>query len=134
MDAILRTVSDWHTALNQGDLERLLALVHPEVEIGGPRGLTRGAQVMAEWVGRANVALIPLRAFQRGERVVVEERGEWRSPETGAVVGSQVVATLFVVAAGLITRVVRYDDLASALEAAGITWEDETKLDSSTSQ
>lgn len=28
-------VQRWHDALNQGDVEQLSALVHPEVEIGG---------------------------------------------------------------------------------------------------
>lgn len=28
-------VQQWHDALNQGDVEQMSALVHPEVEIGG---------------------------------------------------------------------------------------------------
>jgi hypothetical protein len=121
----LHIVQDWHTALNSGDTERLVALVHPDVEVGGPRGRTSGAQVMREWTGRANVQLHPLRYFQRGQTVVVEEQGEWLAPETGQVVGNQVVATVFTVSSALITRVVRHDDLETALQVAGITPADE---------
>ena len=118
-------VHQWHNALNGGEIEQLIALVHPEVEVGGPRGSAAGAQVMREWVGRANVRLYPLRAFHKKGVVVVEEQGEWLAPESGQVAGSQVVATVFGMDGGRITRVIRYDDLASALAAAGLTAADQ---------
>jgi Domain of unknown function (DUF4440) len=38
----------WHEALNAGDAERLAALSHPEVELGGPRGPARGRRALKE--------------------------------------------------------------------------------------
>ena len=43
------TVRAWHQALNAGDVDRLVALSSEDVEVGGPRGATRGAQALREW-------------------------------------------------------------------------------------
>jgi hypothetical protein len=32
----------WHAALNAGGIDRLLALSSEDVEVGGPRGVSRG--------------------------------------------------------------------------------------------
>ena len=55
MHTPLHIVRQWHDALNQGEIEKLVSLVHPDVVVGGPRGSTSGAHVMREWFGRANV-------------------------------------------------------------------------------
>jgi hypothetical protein len=49
--------------------------------------------------------------------VVVEQEAEWRSAEPG---DRQIVASVFVVREGLVTSVVRYLDLAVALDAANL--------------
>jgi hypothetical protein len=126
----LSVVEQWHTALNAAQVERMISLVHPQVEIGGPRGSTRGAQVLRQWLGRANIRLLPQRWFGEGNQIVVEELGEWRSPETGQITGSQIVATAFGVSEdGLITRIVRHDALEAALEDLCLTFEDEVQLE-----
>ncbi len=123
----VRVVGAWHDALNGGDGERLLALSRPDVEAGGPRGSGHGAQLLREWLDRANIRLEPRRVFHRTETVVVEQRAEWRSSDTGEVIGSQTVATVFVVRDGLVASVLRHDDLASALHAASLDESSEAK-------
>jgi ketosteroid isomerase-like protein len=113
----IQTVIAWHDALNDGDVERLVALSHPDVEVGGPRGSAHGAQILREWVDRANIRLEPGRAFGDAGTVVVEQGAEWKSAEPGGV---QTVASVFVVSDGIVTSVVRYPDLTSALRAANL--------------
>ena len=113
----IQTVIAWHDALNDGDVERLVALSHPEVEVGGPRGSAHGAQILREWVDRANIRLEPGRTFHEANTVVVEEGAEWQSAGPRNV---QRVASVFVVNNGLVTSVVRYPDLKSALRAANL--------------
>ena len=36
-DAHIETVQAWHDALNAGDLDRLVSLMHDDVAFGGPR-------------------------------------------------------------------------------------------------
>jgi hypothetical protein len=123
----VRVVEEWHEALNAGDVERLVALSHPDVGVGGPRGTGRGAGLLREWVARANIRLEPRRVFQREETLVVEEEAEWRSPETGEVIGASTVGSVFVVRGGRVASIVRCDDLAGALDAAGLGKTRETR-------
>jgi ketosteroid isomerase-like protein len=113
----MQTVIAWHDALNDGDVERLVALSHPDVEVGGPRGRAHGAQILREWTKRANIRLEPGRTFGEGDTVVVEQGAEWQPADPGGV---QTVASVLVVSDGLVTSVVRYPDVASALRAANL--------------
>ena len=123
----IQTILAWHEALNDADVERLVALSHPNVEVGGPRGSAHGAQILREWVDRANIRLEPGRTFHEANTVVVEQGAEWQSTEPGNI---QTVASVFVVSDGLVTSVIRYPDLASALRAANLDTSHELPADS----
>ena len=130
MNAAVETVLAWHAALNAGDVERLLALSTDDVEVGGPRGAGRGAELLREWFGRASVVLEPGRVFARGDGdrdddvVVVEQTGRWRL-EDGALGEPQPVASVFRVSAGRVASVLRYPDVDSALAAADLSEADQ---------
>ena len=116
----VRAVAAWHEALNAGDADRLVELSHPEIEVGGPRGSGRGTGLLREWVEHAGIRLDPLRVFHRTQTVVVEQEARWRSPETGELSGTQVVASVFVVREGKVASVSRHPDLSEALRVAGL--------------
>ena len=115
-----RVVGDWLRALNGGDAGALISLSHPDVEVGGPRGTGRGADLLLDWAERSGIHLDPQRAFGRGDTVVVEQEARWRSAESGEMSGGQPVATVFVVRDGRVASVVRHDDLAGALKETGL--------------
>jgi len=119
--AEIQTVIAWHEALNSGDVERLVGLSHPDVEVGGPRGTGHGVQILREWVDRANIHLDLGRIFRDGDTVVVEQAAAWTSTESSS---RQTVTSVFSVHDGLVMSVVRYPGLAEALRAAGL---DETQ-------
>jgi hypothetical protein len=58
-DTEVGIVEAWHEALNSSDIERLVMLSHPDVEVGGPHGTGRGTKLLQEWADHANVRLIP---------------------------------------------------------------------------
>ncbi len=115
----VEVVIAWHEALNAGDAGRLATLSHPKVEIGGPRGSACGRGVLADWVGRANVRMEPLRLFQDGRTVVVEESATWRHARAGEKTGEATVATVFVLDGGMVAGIFRHDALEDALQSAG---------------
>jgi ketosteroid isomerase-like protein len=120
-NAEIATVVAWHQALNAGDVNGLVALSSADVEVGGPRGAGRGVPLLREWCGRAGIRLEPRHMFHRGSTVVVEQDAEWRAPDSGDVTGRQVLASVFRVADGRVTSVIRFPDLVSALAATGLT-------------
>lgn len=120
LDAIA-IVRAWHDALNTADVERLIALSSDDIEVGGPRGSGQGAALLREWFHRASVRIELQRMFHRSHTVVVEQQATWQVPEDAEATAPQAVASVFAVMDGHVTRVVRYPDLASALEAGGLT-------------
>ncbi len=122
----IQTVTAWHEALNSGDVDRLVELSHPDVEVGGPRGMGHGVELLRGWVDRAGIRLEPGRIFHEADTVVVEQAAQWHSAN-----GAQTVASVFVVRDGLVTSVVRYPGLTEALRAANfedLTRESRTRL------
>jgi hypothetical protein len=110
----------WQLAANNQDSERLLALSDPNIELVGPRGSGFGHQLLRDWLGRAGLTLTTLRAFARGNSIVLAQHGVWRSSETGAVTGERDLASHFDVDGERVARFGRYDSLAEALAAAGL--------------
>ena len=116
----VRIVTEWHEALNGGDVDRLLDLSHPDVKVGGPRGVGHGSGLLRDWANRSGIHLAILRVFHAGETVVVEQAATWTAPDSGETTPSQTIATVFVVRGGLVASVVRFDNLADALSASGL--------------
>ena len=116
----VRAVAEWHEALNAGDVDRLVELSHPDVEVGGPRGSGRGAGLLRDWANHAGVRLVPRRVFYASGTVVVEQEASWTSVETGETAPAQTVASVFVVRDGRVASVVRHDALADALRAVAL--------------
>lgn len=120
MDATSMAVAQaWVDAANACDGDRLTALSDPNVEIVGPRGSARGPAVLRDWLGRAGVTLATRCGFARGEAVVLEQHGVWKTP--GAPPGEAEVASRFRVRNGRVVAYERHDDLVEALAVAGLT-------------
>ena len=118
-------VQAWLDAANTQNVDGLIALSDPNIEIIGPRGSGYGHQLLRDWLGRAGLRLETLRVFARGDAVVVEQHGVWRSVETGDVTGERDIASRFRVDGERIVQFARYDSLSEALAEAGLTFADE---------
>jgi O-acetyl-ADP-ribose deacetylase len=112
-------VQAWLAASNAADADRLVELSAPDIEIIGPRGTARGHDVLRQWLARAGARFEAERVFSAGDRVVVEQHGVWQAPD-GQPRGEAKVASRFVVRAGLVQLVQRYDSLHEALAHAGL--------------
>jgi hypothetical protein len=121
----LEIVQAWQEAANRQDVERLLELSDPNIEIVGPRGSGHGHQLLRDWLGRAGLQLETLRVFARGNVVLVAQHGVWRSGESGEVIGEADLASRFLVDGRRIVLFARYDSLEVALAEAGLDARDE---------
>lgn len=121
----LAIVQAWQDAANSQNVERILALSDPAIEVAGPRGSGYGHQLLRDWLGRAGLELTTLRAFARDDVVVLVQHGLWRSADTGHLAGEADVASRFRVAGHRVVQFARYDDLDRALSDAGLNYSDE---------
>ena len=118
-------VQAWQEAANRQDVDRLLELSDPNIEMVGPRGSSFGHQLLRDWLARAGLKLQALGTFVGGNTVVVEQLGVWRSLETGEVTGEKIFASVFQVDDRHVVKFARYDSLNTALEAVGLDQSDE---------
>ncbi|MGD9894426.1 MAG: nuclear transport factor 2 family protein [Dehalococcoidia bacterium] len=118
-------IAAWHDALNTGDVDRLITLSSDDVEVVGPRGAGRGAQLLRDWVTRSGIRLELRRLFARDSTAVAEEVAEWRAPDTSEIVDRQHLATIFRIEDGRVSSIDRRPTLADALHVAGL---DESNL------
>jgi hypothetical protein len=117
-------VRAWHEAVNRGDADAVVALSRDDIEVGGPRGSSRGSTLLRDWLARTGIQLEPRRWFASPTELVVEQIAIWRSAD-GTSTDRQSIASSFAVENGLVTRSVRYDSLSEALSASGLTLQDE---------
>lgn len=112
----LETALQWIEAVNEKNLDRLLALSDSGIEIIGPRGSFRGIAILAEWMDRANLSVETLRGYALNDAVVLDQKAEWHLAETGYAT----VASRFVIQNGKVIGYQRHDALFEALDAAGL--------------
>lgn len=124
----LAVVQAWQDAANSQNVEQLLELSDPNIEIVGPRGSGYGHQLLHDWLGRAGLYLQTRRALVRENIVVLAQYGVWRSVETGELLGEMTVASQFRVDKQRVAFYARHDSLDTALEKAGLTPADEQPL------
>ncbi len=121
----IEVVLAWVAAANSQNLAHLLDLSAPGIALVGPRGVAQGHPSLCDWLARAGLTLTTKRVFARDQKVVLAQHGVWRNPTDGSGLGEADVASLFQVAQALVTHFARYDDLATALAAAGLNEADE---------
>jgi ketosteroid isomerase-like protein len=118
-------------ALNSGDLERILAFVHPDFEavvspeFSAEPDTYRGFDGVRRYFASFQDAMEQIRfeadrVWDAGDSVVVEVRLTARGRETGIPV-EQRIAQVWEIRDGKATRVRTYASLSEALEAAGLT-------------
>jgi len=116
----LMVIARWQAAVSAADFECLRELSTDDIEIVGSRGAGRGIDFAEDWVRKTGIGLQTMRAFPRGDVVVVEQTARWPAGADSAEAPERVIATVFTLRDARIARAVRYEDLASALAAAGL--------------
>jgi len=109
----------WQAAASARDTQRVLELSDENVELAGPRGGARGHEILRDWLERTGIELETQRVFARGATVVVEQTAAWKAIQ--GTFTRAFIATLFEVQKGRVCRAHRYETLATALEAAGLS-------------
>jgi uncharacterized protein len=130
MSEIVEVVRRSNEAFNRGDVEAVLALSDPAIEVEDIPALP-GAQVFRGHEGLRELLALNFEPWERvavdverlievdGETVLMLTRNRWTVRESGVEI-VQARASIFTVRGGKIIRARFYANQESALEAAGI--------------
>ncbi len=121
-------------AFNDEDVDVLVAVLDPEVEIQASRGLVIGRDEARRWatpnpIGYLRQRLVLDELREHGAHVLAAVRRQWywRDPQSGRDHGRVAHETALVIVAtirdGLIARWQPFEDMGEAMAAAGIVQE-----------
>jgi ketosteroid isomerase-like protein len=114
----IATVLAWHDALNDNDVDTLIALSSDDIELGDAGGAAQGHDALRDWAASAGATVTPGRMYVHDGVVVVEQT-------VAAADGStRTGAAAFRVVHDHVTSVFRHDTLAAALAATELTEKD----------
>jgi hypothetical protein len=114
----IATVLAWHDALNSADVDTVVSLSSPDIEVGSSAGADQGLAHLQAWAGDPGVTLTPGRMFYNDGVVVVEETATAADGEPNAE------AAAFRVVHDHVTSIFRHADLETALAATGMSESD----------
>lgn len=122
----LGVVERWLNAVNDHDPDALGARSCADIEVAGPRGSGFGRPLVVEWLERAGLTMQARRWFCGPDgTVVVEQDATWRDVDTGTPTSAARIASYFEVTGDKVACFARFDDLDTALGAAGLHHTDE---------
>jgi hypothetical protein len=114
-------------AFDREDLDALIAVLDPEVEIQTSRGVVIGHEEARRWATRTPTGELRQRLVldwvrDEGRHVIVGARREWLWHEDGRIADAQDLAIVATIGDdGRILRWQPFEDRAEALRAAGVT-------------
>lgn len=93
------TVREFVSTFNRSELDSFVALLDPEVEIHGMRGLSKGHDQARAWAtkrpGGVQQTVLIEACEQSGDRILLEVKREWRWEENDQLAYTDELAWLF---------------------------------------
>lgn len=116
-------VRRFYDAFNAEDLDAFAAVLHPEVELHGARGLRRGREQARAWAtrvpeGELHQRIVLEQVLCEGDRAVALKRRQWLWKGDGKLAADDEMAALFTFRDGLIASWRPFEDRREALREA----------------
>ena len=108
----VQALTNWHAAVNAGDIEGAVACCDKNVAVASPRGAGHGHDLMSGWLTRSGIRLEPQEDLVETDgRFVVREVARWTTANApdGAPLEPTETWCVFTVADGKLTSVARFE-------------------------
>jgi hypothetical protein len=105
-------LSQWHDAVNSGDVDAAVSLCAEDVAIQGPRGTGHGRDLVRAWLVRSGIRLAPQEELREvAGRFVVRELASWTTDAApdGAPQDPTETWCLFTVGGDQVTSIARFE-------------------------
>lgn len=113
-------LSQWHEAVNAGDVDAAVSLCAEDVAVQGPRGIGHGRDLVRAWLVRSGIRLEPQEELREvAGRFVVRELARWTTAAAPDGAPQEPTGTwcLFTVWGGEVTSIARFERLDEVPEA-----------------
>ncbi|WP_227994993.1 hypothetical protein [Oceanobacillus sp. CFH 90083] len=116
----IKTAGLWIEKSNIKDVPSLLELTHPNIEINGPKGSIIGSHHLADWLERANLKLVTINRFAKGNNIILEQHGTWYEMN-GEIKSQATVYTYMKITEGKVALMARFDNKEAAFHMSGLS-------------
>ncbi|TWT24858.1 nuclear transport factor 2 family protein [Planomicrobium sp. CPCC 101110] len=115
MSNVIETADVWVEKVNAQDVEGVLEVSDPNIELIGPRGAGFGHDLLVQWMENTGVNLHTITRYAAGQRVVYEQEAVWENQD-----GHVIVYTFMEIRDGKVTRLERFDNIDDAFSTSGL--------------
>lgn len=126
MKAAVEIARRWGQALESRQSKRAVALVAPDVSLLAGHAPQQGRDRVRDWLDRQAGAMQAERIFARGENAVIVSAVVRRDPRSRDVRSDDELILRLKFSGAKIVEIERHGNLESALDAAGLTRDDES--------
>ena len=115
--ATVTLLRDWHQAVSAKDVDRVLALCTPDVELRGPSGSGAGHDLVRDWLARSGIRLRLRSLTSWHGAFLAEQEATWPRVDGQPAAPAAACVTVFGVRDGKVSSVARYDTVEEAESA-----------------
>lgn len=118
MNNVIETADIWVDKVNAQDVEGVLEVSDPNIELVGPRGAGFGHDLLVQWMEDTGVKLHTITRYANGHCVVYEQEAAWENQD-----GHVIVYTFMEVKDSKVLRLERFDNIDDAFSTSGLNEE-----------
>ena len=115
--ATVTLLRDWHQAVSARDVDRVLALCTPDVELRGPSGTGSGHDLVRDWLARSGIRLRLRSLTSWHGAFLAEQEATWPRVDGEPAAPAVACVTVFGVRDGKVSSVARYATVEEAESA-----------------
>jgi SnoaL-like domain len=115
--ATVTLLRDWHQAVSAKDVNRVLSLCTPDVELHGPSGTGSGHDLVRDWLSRSGIRLRLRSLTSWHGTFLAEQEATWPLAAGQPAAPAVACVTVFGVRDGKVSSVARYDTVEEAESA-----------------
>lgn len=118
MNNVIQTADAWVDKVNAQDVEGVLEVSDPNIELIGPRGAGFGHDLLVQWMENTGVRLHTITRYANDHCVVYEQEAVWENQD-----GHVIIYTFMEIKNGKVTRIERFDNSDDAFSTSGLSEE-----------
>ncbi|MDN7243116.1 nuclear transport factor 2 family protein [Planococcus sp. N028] len=118
MNNVIETADAWVDKVNAQDVEGVLEVSDPNIELIGPRGAGFGHDLLVQWMENTGVRLHTITRYAKGPHVVYEQEAVWENQD-----GHVIVYTFMKIKDGKVVGLERFDNIDDAFSTSGLNEE-----------